>query len=160
MLSAAPNKGAPGVDRQDFEAVAAYVRWRRWLGESGACAPGRRPTDRTLSDVCTYRSANGKLRPLGISTLAGSGLHDSSDAGAGADLRSRPSIGTLRLLVPGENAQQAVVGRWKSCCFCGHPEVVDAGTASRTTSGAFPMPELLKASGIAPDRRSALVLGT
>ncbi len=30
--------------------------------------------------------------------LAGSGLHDSGDAGAGTDLRSRPFTGTLRLL--------------------------------------------------------------
>src|SRR6202042_2873248 len=38
-----------------------------------------------------------QTQAAGHLNLAGSGLHDSSDAGAGADLRSRPSIGTLRL---------------------------------------------------------------
>ena len=38
-----------------------------------------------------------QTQAAGHLNLAGSGLHDRSDAGAGADLRSRPSIGTLRL---------------------------------------------------------------
>jgi hypothetical protein len=60
------NKGAPGVDRQDFEAVEAYGV-ERWLGElalalrqetcaqAGDLRSGRRPTDRIQSDACTYR---------------------------------------------------------------------------------------------------------
>src|SRR6202167_3888122 len=55
--------------------------WANWRLRSG-----RRLTDRTLSDAFT----------LGISTLRDR-VCDSSDAGAGADLRSRPPIRTLRL---------------------------------------------------------------
>ena len=63
------NKGAPGVDRQDFEAVEAYGV-ERWLGEL-ALASGRRRTDRTLSDACTYRrptanSGRWASQPCGI----------------------------------------------------------------------------------------------
>src|SRR5271168_4097924 len=86
------NKGAPGVDRQDFEAVEAYGV-ERWLGELALAL--RQETYRPDPIRRVYiPKANGKLRHL---NLAGSGLHDSSDAGAGADLRSRSSIGTLRL---------------------------------------------------------------
>jgi len=38
-----------------------------------------------------------QTQAAGHLNFAGSGLHDSSNAGAGADLRSRPSIGTLCL---------------------------------------------------------------
>jgi hypothetical protein len=63
------NKGAPGVDRQDFEAVEAYGwsdGWANWRLRSG-----RRPTDRTLSDACTYRrptanSGRWASQPCGI----------------------------------------------------------------------------------------------
>ena len=47
------NKGAPGVDGQDFADIEAYevergsVNWR--------LRSGRRPTDRTLSEGCSYR---------------------------------------------------------------------------------------------------------
>ena len=102
------NKGAPGVDRQDFEDIEAYGVGRclaNWRLRSG-----RRLTDRTLSERVYIPKANGKLRPLGISTFAGSGLHDSSDAGAGAGLRSRSSIGTLCLPSPGETPNR----RWSS----------------------------------------------
>ena len=46
------NKGAPGVDRQDFEAVEAYGV-ERWLGGTGACAQAGDLTDRTQSDAST-----------------------------------------------------------------------------------------------------------
>src|ERR1700758_1167144 len=89
------NKGAPGVDRQDFEAVEAYGV-ERWLGELALAL--RQETYRPDPIRRVYiPKANGKLRPLGHLNLAGSGLHDGSDAGAGADLRGRPSLGTLCL---------------------------------------------------------------
>ena len=63
------NKGAPGVDRQDFEAVEAYGSsdgWANWRLRSG-----RRPTDRFQSDACTYRrptanSGRWASQPCGI----------------------------------------------------------------------------------------------
>jgi retron-type reverse transcriptase len=61
------NNGAPGVDRQDFEAVEAYGV-ERWLGEPALAL--RRETYRPDPIRRVYiPKANGKLRPLGISTL-------------------------------------------------------------------------------------------
>src|SRR5271166_37997 len=61
------NKGAPGVDRQDFEAVEAYGV-ERWLGELALAL--RQETYRPDPIRRVYiPKANGKLRPLGISTL-------------------------------------------------------------------------------------------
>ena len=61
------NKGAPGVDGQEFADI------ERSMGCSGGSAnwrlrSGSRLIDRTLSRVFIPK-ANGKLRPLGISTL-------------------------------------------------------------------------------------------
>ena len=61
------NRGAPGVDRQDFEAVEAYGV-ERWLGELALAL--RQETYRPDPIRRVYiPKANGKLRPLGISTL-------------------------------------------------------------------------------------------
>ena len=61
------NEGAPGVDRQDFEAVEAYGV-ERWLGELALAL--RQETYRPDPIRRVYiPKANGKLRPLGISTL-------------------------------------------------------------------------------------------
>ena len=47
------NKGAPGVDRQDFEAVEAYGV-ERWLKRTGACAQaGDLPTGSNQTRVHT-----------------------------------------------------------------------------------------------------------
>ena len=78
-----PNKGAPGGDGQDFADIEAYgvERWR-----TGACAQaGDLPAGADQTRVYVPK-ANGKLRPLGISTVRDRGLATSSDAGAGADL--------------------------------------------------------------------------
>jgi retron-type reverse transcriptase len=61
------NKEAPGVDRQDFADVEAYVRGR-WLGELALAL--REETYRPEPIRRVYiPKANCKLRPLGISTL-------------------------------------------------------------------------------------------
>jgi RNA-directed DNA polymerase len=46
------NKGAPGVDGQDFADIEAYGL-QRWLGELALA--GRRLTDLTPSEECSYR---------------------------------------------------------------------------------------------------------
>src|SRR5208337_2094594 len=91
MLSAAPTRARR----------AWTVRTSRRTGWSDGLAnwrlrSGRRLTDRTLSDAF-HTEGQRQTQAAGHLNLAGSGLHDSSDAGAGADLRSRPSTGTLRL---------------------------------------------------------------
>ncbi len=78
------HKGAPGVDGQDFTDIEAYGV-RRWLGELALALrheiyrPG--PIRRVF-----IPKAKGKLRPPAHLVRAGSGLHDSNDAGAGTDL--------------------------------------------------------------------------
>ena len=62
---------------------------------------GRRRTDRTPSEECSYRrpidGEEPQAQAVGHLDPARSGVHDSSDAGARADLRSRPSTRAVRL---------------------------------------------------------------
>jgi RNA-directed DNA polymerase len=61
------NKGAPGVDGQDFADIEKYGL-QRWLGELALAL--RQETYRPDPIRRVYiPKANGKLRPLGISTL-------------------------------------------------------------------------------------------
>jgi RNA-directed DNA polymerase len=131
------NKGAPGVDGQDFEAVEAYGV-ERWLGELALAL--RQETYRPDPIRRVYiPKANGKLRPLGISTL-----------------RDRVCTAAMLVLEPifeadlppelyayrrGRNAQQAVV-EVEELLFRGHPGVVDADLADYF--GSIPHAELLK----------------
>ena len=100
------NKGAPGVDRQDFEAVEAYGV-ERWLGELALAL--RQETYRPDPIRRVYiPKANGKLRPLGISTLRDRVCMTVAmlvlEPIFEADLP--PELYAYR---PGRNAQQAVV---------------------------------------------------
>jgi group II intron reverse transcriptase/maturase len=132
------NKGAPGVDGQDFADVKAYGV-QRWLNELALAL--RQETYRPDPIRRVYiPKANGKLRPLGISTL-----------------RDRVCMTAAMLVLepifeadlPPEqyayrrerNAQQAVV-EVQGLLFHGHPEVVDADLADYF--GSIPHAELLK----------------
>jgi RNA-directed DNA polymerase len=132
------NKGAPGVDGQDFADVKAYGV-QRWLGELALAL--RQETYRPDPIRRVYiPKANGKLRPLGISTL-----------------RDRVCMTAAMLVLepifeadlPPEqyayrrehNAQQAVV-EVERLLSHGHPEVVDADLADYF--GSIPHADLLK----------------
>ena len=137
------NKGAPGVDRQDFEAVETYGV-ERWLGELALAL--RQETYRPDPIRRVYiPKANGKLRPLGISTLrdrvcmTAAMLVLEPIFEAGSTSRCRPS--ELYAYRPGRNAQQAVV-EVEELLFRGHPEVVDADLADYF--GSIPHADLLK----------------
>ena len=61
------NKGAPGVDGQDFADIEAYGV-QRWLGELALALRQETYRPDPIRRVFIPK-ANGKLRPLGISTL-------------------------------------------------------------------------------------------
>jgi RNA-directed DNA polymerase len=132
------NKGAPGVDGQDFADVKAYGV-QRWLGELALALRQETYRPDPIRRVFIPK-ANGKLRPLGISTL-----------------RDRVCMTAAMLVLepifeadlPPEqyayrrerNAQQAVV-EVERLLFHGHPEVVDADLADYF--GSIPHADLLK----------------
>ncbi len=94
------NKGAPGVDGQDFADVEAYGV-QRWLGELALALRNEDvPTGPHQKSVHTEGQLDGEepqAQAVGHLDPARSGVHDSSDAGARTDLRSRPSTRAVRL---------------------------------------------------------------
>ena len=83
-------RGWPGL-RGRRGVWGGAMAWR-----TGACAQaGDLPTGPYQTRVHT--EGQRQTQAAGHLNLVGSGLHDSRDAGDGADLRSRPSTGTLRL---------------------------------------------------------------
>jgi len=131
------NKGAPGVDGQDFADIEAYGV-QRWLGELALALREETYRPDPIRRVFIPK-ANGKLRPLGISTL-----------------RDRVGMTAAMLVLepifeadlppeqyayrPGRNAQQAVM-EVEETLFRGHPEVVDADLADYF--GSIPHAELM-----------------
>jgi hypothetical protein len=116
---------------------------RAMAGRTGACAQaGDLPTGSHQTRVHT--EGQRQVQAAGHLNLAGSGLHDSSDAGVEpifeADLPSE-----LYAYRPGRNALQAVV-EVEELVFRGHPEVVDADLADYF--GSIPHAELFP-----PDER-------
>ena len=132
------NKGAPGVDGQDFADIDAYGV-QRWLGELALALRQETYRPDPIRRVFIPK-ANGKLRPLGISTLRDRVCMTAAtlvlEPIFEADLP--PEQYAYR---PGRNAQQAVV-EVEALLFRGHPEVVDADLADYF--GSIPHAELLK----------------
>jgi len=132
------NKGAPGVDGQDFADVEKYGV-ERWLGELALAL--REETYRPDPIRRVYiPKANGKLRPLGISTLRDRVCMTAAmlvlDPIFEADLP--PEQYAYR---QGRNAQQAVT-EVEETLFYDHPEVVDADLADYF--GSIPHAELMR----------------
>jgi len=131
------NKGAPGVDGQDFADVEAYGV-QQWLGELALALRQESYRPDPIRRVFIPK-ANGKLRPLGISTLRDRVCMTAAmlvlEPIFEADLP--PEQYAYR---PGRNAQQAVevVG---DLLFQGHPDVVDADLADYF--GSIPHAELM-----------------
>jgi len=132
------NRGAPGVDSQDFADIEAYGV-RGWLGELALALRQETYRPDPIRRVFIPK-ANGKLRPLGISTLRDRVCMTAAmlvlEPIFEADLP--PELYAYR---PGRNAQQAVV-EVEGLLFRGHPEVVDADLADYF--GSIPHAELLK----------------
>jgi RNA-directed DNA polymerase len=131
------NKGAPGVDGQDFADVERYGV-ERWLGELALAL--REETYRPDPIRRVYiPKANGNLRPLGISTLRDRVCMTAAmlvlDPIFEADLP--PEQYAYR---QGRNAQQAV-REVEGTLFHDHPEVVDADLADYF--GSIPHAELM-----------------
>ena len=132
------NKGAPGVDGQDCADIEAYGV-QRWLGELALALREETYRPESIRRVFIPK-ANGKLRPLGISTL-----------------RDRVGMTAAMLVLepifeadlppeqyayrPGRNAQQAAIDV-KDTLFYDHPEVVDADLADYF--GSIPHAELMR----------------
>jgi len=132
------NKGAPGVDWQDFADVEAYGR-ERWLGELALALREGTYQPEPIRRVFIPK-ANGKLRPLGISTLR------DRVCMAAAMLVLEPIFEAdlppeLYAYRAGCNAQQAVM-EVEEVLFRGHPDVVDADLSDYF--GSIPHAELLK----------------
>ncbi len=132
------NQGAPGVDGQEFADVEAYGV-QRWLGELALALREETYRPEPIRRVFIPK-ANGKLRPLGISTLRDRVCMTAAlfvlEPIFEADLPSEQYA-----YRPGRNAQQAVV-EVEELLFRGHPEVVDADLADYF--GSIPHAELLQ----------------
>ena len=132
------NQGAPGVDGQDFVDVEAYGV-QGWLGELALALRQETYRPDPIRRVFIPK-ANGKLRPLGISTLRDRVCMTAAmlvlDPIFDADLPSEQYA-----YRPGRNAQQAVIDV-EETLFRGHPEVVDADLADYF--GSIPHAELMR----------------
>ena len=132
------NKGAPGIDGQDFADIEAYGV-ERWLAELALALRQETYRPEPIRRVFIPK-ANGKLRPLGISTVRDRVCMTATTLVLApifeADLP--PEIYAYRAE---RNAQQAIV-EVEELVFRGHPDVVDADLADYF--GSIPHADLLK----------------
>src|SRR6267143_835235 len=132
------NRGAPGIDGQDFADIEAYGV-ERWLTELALALRQETYRPEPIRRVFIPK-ANGKLRPLGISTVRDRVCMTAAmlvlEPIFEADLP--PEIYAYRA---GRNAQQAAV-EVEELLFRGHPDVVDADLADYF--GSIPHTDLLK----------------
>jgi group II intron reverse transcriptase/maturase len=132
------NKGAPGVDGQDFSDVEAYGL-ERWLGELAIALKEETYRPDPIRRVFIPKP-NGKLRPLGISTLRDRVCMTAAMLVLGpifeADLP--PEQYAYRA---GRNAQQAVIDA-EETLYKGHLDVVDADLADYF--GSIPHADLMR----------------
>ena len=132
------NQGAPGVDGKDFADVETYGV-QRWLGELALALRQEKYQPDPIRRVFIPKP-NGKLRPLGISTLRDRVCMTAAmlvlDPIFEADLP--PEQYAYRR---GRNAQQAVI-EVEDTLFHNHPEVVDADLADYF--GSIPHAELMR----------------
>ncbi|MGB8338625.1 MAG: group II intron reverse transcriptase/maturase [Burkholderiales bacterium] len=132
------NQGAPGVDGQDFADIAAYGV-ERWLGELAQALREETYQPDPIRRVFIPKP-NGKLRPLGISTLRDRVCMTAAmlvlEPIFEADLPSEQYA-----YRPGRNAQQAAM-EVEERLHRGQTDVVDADLADYF--GSIPHAELLK----------------
>ena len=132
------NRGAPGVDGQEFADIEAYGV-QRWLGELAQALREERYRPDPIRRVFIPK-ANGQLRPLGISTLRDRVCMTAAvrvlEPIFEADLPS-----ALYAYRPQRNAQQAVV-EVEERMFRGQRDVVDADLSDYF--GSLPHAELLQ----------------
>src|SRR5271155_3879848 len=137
-LAPAEAGGAPGVDRQNFADIEAYGV-ERWLAGLALALKEETYRPEPIRRVFIPK-ANGKLRPLGISTVRDRVCMTAAMLALEpifeADLP--PEIYAYRA---GRNAQQAAVAV-EELLFRGHPEVVGADLADYF--GSIPHSDLLK----------------
>ena len=121
------NKGAPGIDGQDFADIEAYGV-ERWLAELALALRQETYRPEPIRRVFIPK-ANGKLRPLGISSVRDRVCMTAAllvlEPIFEADLPSE-----IYAYRAARNAQQAVV-EVEELVFRGHPDVVDADLARR-----------------------------